>query len=261
MKWRVSCLQSTIFFGQPEKNIQHYEQQLKQAIERDQPHIVLLPELWTTGYDLASLDTIADKDGNKTKQLLSNWAKTYGVHLIGGSVAKKEKDGVYNTTYIVSMNGEMIHEYKKLHLFRLMDEHLYLKPGEEDGLFFLDDEKCAAFICYDIRFPEWIRKHTTNGAKVLFIVAEWPLARVHHWKTLLTARAIENQCYVVACNRVGSDPHNVFAGHSLIIDPWGEILAEAGESEEILTGELDLEKVENVRKQIPIFTDRRPRFY
>ncbi len=116
-------------------------------------------------------------------------------------------------------------------------------------------------ICYDIRFPEWIRSHTAEGAEAIFVVAEWPLSRLTHWRTLLTARAIENQCYVIACNRAGSDPNNTFAGHSIIIDPWGEIIAEAGEGQEILHGEINLSIVEEVRKGIPIFDDRRPEFY
>ena len=116
-------------------------------------------------------------------------------------------------------------------------------------------------ICYDIRFPEWVRTHTAEGAEALFVVAEWPLARLAHWRALLIARAIENQCYVIACNRSGSDPDNVFAGHSMIIDPWGEVLAEGSETEEILHAEIDLDKVKEVRSMIPIFTDRKPDFY
>lgn len=116
-------------------------------------------------------------------------------------------------------------------------------------------------ICYDIRFPEWIRAHTTKGAEAIFVVAEWPEPRLAHWRSLLIARAIENQCYVIACNRVGNDANNIFAGHSMIIDPWGEIIAEAGEKEEILTASINLDKVTEVRKTIPIFADRKPEYY
>ncbi|WP_243291725.1 carbon-nitrogen family hydrolase [Bacillus sp. FJAT-47783] len=258
---RISCLQSDVFFGQPEKNIAHYEHLLEKAVIKDKPSVVLLPELWTTGYDLKNLDSIADDEGQIARTVLSKWAKQYGVHIIGGSIAKATKKGVYNTTYVVHKDGIVIHEYSKLHLFQLMDEHLYLTPGEGNGLFSLEGEMCASFICYDLRFPEWIRTHTANGAKVIFFVAEWPLARTHHWRSLLIARAIENQCYVVSCNRTGSDPNNVFAGHSMIIDPWGDIIQEGSEQEEIVTGDIDIQKVDEVRKQIPIFSDRKPNFY
>jgi predicted amidohydrolase len=142
-----------------------------------------------------------------------------------------------------------------------MDEHLYLAAGDEKGLFNLEDRKFAGVICYDIRFPEWIRAHTSEGAEALFVVAEWPAARLEHWRALLIARAIENQCYVIACNRSGHDPNNEFAGHSMIIDPWGEVIAEAGDNEEILSAEIELDLVKEIRKQIPIFTDRKPEFY
>jgi predicted amidohydrolase len=142
-----------------------------------------------------------------------------------------------------------------------MDEHHYLVPGEEDGMFELDNRKLAGVICYDIRFPEWIRTHTSQGAEALFVVAEWPKPRLNHWRALLIARAIENQCFVIACNRSGCDPNNEFAGHSMIIDPWGEVVAEAEEGEEVLTASVDFDRVGEIRKLIPIFEDRRPEFY
>jgi predicted amidohydrolase len=142
-----------------------------------------------------------------------------------------------------------------------MDEHIYLQSGTSDGLFSLDNHRFAGMICYDIRFPEWIRTHTTQGAEALFIVAEWPLPRLEHWRSLLIARAIENQCYVIACNRSGKDPNNVFAGHSMIIDPWGEVIIEAEEGNEIIYGNIDMGKVKEVRKMIPIFADRKPSYY
>jgi predicted amidohydrolase len=142
-----------------------------------------------------------------------------------------------------------------------MDEHHYLTAGTVKGLFAREGIKSAGVICYDIRFPEWIRAHTTQGAEVLFVVAEWPLPRLNHWRTLLTSRAIENQCYVVACNRAGSDLNNVFAGHSMIIDPWGTIIAEGDEQAGSISAAIDVETVNQVRSQIPVFDDRLPEFY
>jgi predicted amidohydrolase len=260
MKLKIACLQMDIAFGKPEDNFKAAEIMIKKAL-RDKPDVIVLPELWTTGYDLTRLGEIADQDAESSLVFLKEAAQSNRVHMIGGSVAKKTPEGIYNTLLIVDNQGDLIHEYSKLHLFKLMNEHLYLNGGTAKGVFSLENRKFAGMICYDIRFPEWVRTHTAEGAEALFVVAEWPLARLAHWRALLIARAIENQCYVIACNRSGSDPDNVFAGHSMIIDPWGVVLAEGSETEEILYAEIDLDKVKEVRSMIPIFTDRKPDYY
>ncbi|AGT31277.1 MULTISPECIES: carbon-nitrogen family hydrolase [Geobacillus] len=260
MTIRIACLQLDIAFGDPQTNEQQAETAV-QSVANEGANIVVLPELWTTGYDLTRLDEIADDDAVRAKAFASRLAQTYGVHFVAGSVAKKTAAGVTNTMIVADRSGQIVSEYSKLHLFQLMDEHLYLQPGNEPGLFSLSGLSCAGVICYDIRFPEWIRTHALAGAEVLFVVAEWPLPRLHHWRTLLMARAIENQCYVVACNRAGSDPNNVFAGHSLVIDPWGEIIAEADEKPGVLLADIDPALVKEVRARIPVFADRRPRDY
>lgn len=249
-----------IAFGDPHKNYETAEKLIEEAM-REIPDIIVLPELWTTGYDLTRLDSIADKAAAKTIGFLKNAATKYKVHFVGGSVANQGDNGVKNTLLIINNNGQLVHSYSKLHLFKLMDEHLYLEAGNEKGLFQLDNRTFGGVICYDIRFPEWIRAHTSEGAEALFVVAEWPAPRLSHWKSLLIARAIENQCFVIACNRSGHDPNNEFAGHSMIIDPWGEVIAEAGANKELLSAVIDLTLVKDIRKQIPIFEDRRPDLY
>jgi omega-amidase len=260
MKLKIACLQMDIAYGNPDKNFIAAEAMINKALTSN-PDVLVLPELWTTGYDLTRLDEIADQDAAFSLAFLKDIAQKNKVHFIGGSVAKKTFEGIYNTLLIVDDNGDLLHEYSKLHLFKLMDEHLYLKGGSARGGFSLANRKFAGMICYDIRFPEWLRTHTADGAEAIFVVAQWPLARLAHWRALLIARAIENQCYVIACNRSGSDPANVFAGHSMIIDPWGDVLAEGSETEEILHAEIDLDKVNEVRGLIPIFDDRKTDFY
>lgn len=261
LEWNISVIQMDIIFGEPEKNFLVADKRIKEACEGKETDIIILPELWTTGYDLPHLAEIADNNAERAVRFFQQIAKKYQVHIIGGSVATKKDDGIFNTLLVINKEGELLHTYDKLHLFKLMDEHLYLKSGTSTGLFKLEDETLAGMICYDIRFPEWVRAHTSQGAKVLFVSAEWPLVRLAHWRALLIARAIENQCYVVACNRSGSDPANVFAGHSMIIDPWGEIIGEAGEKSELLERTIDLAKVSEVRSMIPIFSDRKPEYY
>ncbi|MFT4412369.1 carbon-nitrogen family hydrolase [Fredinandcohnia humi] len=261
MNLKIACIQYDIEFGNPQANFERVSKEIEKTMSQHSPNIIVLPELWTTGYDLTRLNEIADDNGEETKLFIKNLAIQYAVNIIAGSVAKKTPEGVTNTMFVFNKSGEIIGEYSKLHLFQLMDEHLYLQSGSEKGFFTIENIPASGMICYDIRFPEWIRAHTTAGTEILFVVAEWPLPRLEHWRALLISRAIENQCYVVACNRTGSDPNNQFAGHSMVIDPWGSIVAEAGTESEILISEIELGKVQEVRKQIPIFQDRRPSFY
>jgi predicted amidohydrolase len=253
-------LQLDIVFGNVEENVAAAAKAIE-GVMLEQPDVIVLPELWTTGYDLTRLDVLADENGQFSQHVLSQWAKQYGIYIIGGSIAKRTDQGVTNTMYMFNRKGEHIGEYSKVHLFQLMDEHKFLAAGNEQGSFTIDNIPCAGFICYDIRFPEWIRTHTAPGAQIIFVVAEWPLPRLAHWRILLQARAIENQCYVVACNRSGNDSNNVFAGHSMVIDPWGEIVAEAGEEATHLVATVNMEKLPKVRKGIPVFADRRPDLY
>lgn len=257
---KIGCIQIDIAFGKPEANFKTVEKWVERGA-KEENEILILPELWTTGYDLTRLDKIADENAKESIDFLKGLAKKWKVHLVAGSVANQTDEGVKNTLLVINNTGELVKEYSKLHLFKLMDEHLHLTAGVEDGHFELSGLQSAGFICYDIRFPEWLRKHVIEGAKVLFVVAEWPLPRIGHWKNLLLTRAIENQAFVIACNRVGLDPANTFGGHSLIIDPWGEILAEGGTNEEIVSAEVDYSMLQEIRKRIPIFDDRRPELY
>nr|WP_319799485.1 carbon-nitrogen family hydrolase [Jeotgalibacillus aurantiacus] len=256
----IAIFQMDIAFGNPEKNYEKVNEWMKK-INPDETDTIVLPELWTTGYDLTRLDEISDKDGKRTTAFLQNLAKSYRVNIIGGSYAKQTDEGIFNTMVVVDKEGVIIHEYSKLHLFKLMNEHHFLQPGNDEPGFIMDNTHFAGFICYDIRFPEWIRKPVLSGAKVIVVSAEWPAPRIDHWLTLLKARAIENQSYVVACNRVGSDHENVFGGRSIVIDPWGKEIVTGSDQEDILYARIDLEVSQEVRNRIPVFEDRRPDFY
>ncbi|MBT2683620.1 carbon-nitrogen family hydrolase [Bacillus sp. ISL-37] len=260
MKYKIACLQMDIAFGNSEQNYKKATELIDKA-NAQKPDIIVLPELWTTGYDLDHLKDTAEEEAQEAKVFFKDAAVKYNSHFIGGSVANKTEAGIENTLLVFDKNGEQAGIYSKLHLFKLMDEHLYLAAGKEKGLFSLDGHKFAGLICYDIRFPEWVRAHALHGVEAMFVVAEWPIQRLEHWRALLIARAIENQCFVIACNRAGSDPNNRFAGHSMIIGPWGDVIAEGGEGEEILLAEIDLDEVKEARGKIPIFADRRPELY
>lgn len=257
---KVACVQMDIAFGEPDKNYRAIEKYTEEAANA-QADVIVFPEMWNTGYALDQLDQLADREGSVTRKLLSKLAKKHQVNIVGGSVATKRGDKYFNTMYIADRTGKMAAAYDKAHLFKLMDEHVYLNEGQSTNVFEMDGITCGGVICYDLRFPEWIRTHTLNGAKIMFIPAEWPKQRIDHWQLLLQARAIENQCFIVAVNRVGKDPNNEFNGHSMVIAPWGELLISNQTEEGILYAELNLEEVDRVRKTIPIFQDRRTDLY
>lgn len=260
MDLTVALIQMDICLGEPAANRDKVVELMDKAMSKH-PDVIVLPELWTTGYDLPRLKEIAEPNQGETETILSQFAKQYHVNLVAGSIAKKTEAGITNSLVVFNSVGEKISQYNKTHLFRLMDEEKYLIAGNEKGLFQIDDTPCGGVICYDIRFPEWVRVHTLAGAEILFIPAEWPIQRIDHWQTLLRARAIENQCFIVACNRVGNDLNNTFGGHSQVIGPWGEIIAEASTEEEILYATLDLAQVNKIRETIPVFEDRRQDLY
>lgn len=257
---RIACVQLNIAFGDPKENFRKVEEKVRKGAMLN-AEIVVLPEMWNTGYDLTNLEEIADVNGEDTKSLLARLAKELHIHIIGGSVSTKRGNHFFNTMYVVNNIGKVIAEYDKAHLFKLMDEHLYLEAGTDKNIFTLNDVDMGGVICYDLRFPEWFRTHSLAGAKIIFVPAQWPAGRIDHWKILLQARAIENQCFIVAVNRVGEDLNNSFNGNSMVIAPWGEVLWLGAEEETIGLVEINLDEVDKVRKRIPVFQDRRVDIY
>ncbi|MDQ8735392.1 carbon-nitrogen family hydrolase [Paenibacillus sp. LHD-38] len=259
---RLALLQMNIEAGNPEVNFAKLASMLEEAVSQaDKPDVIMFPEMWNTGYALKEIKTIADPAGERTQAYLSEFSKKHQVHIIGGSIAELKGDQVLNTIYAFDRSGQVVADYSKIHLFRLMDEEKYLAAGNKPGKLTIEGAEAGMMICYDIRFPELARKLALEGAKLLFVPAEWPNPRLHHWRTLLTARAIENQMFVIACNRMGTSGDTQFFGHSLVLDPWGETIAEAGEEETILYADIDLSLVDSVRAKIPVFEDRRPSIY
>ncbi|WP_068785318.1 carbon-nitrogen family hydrolase [Paenibacillus phocaensis] len=261
-RWRIALVQCEIDLGNPGNNRARMERLLERAASAaEKPDLILLPELWNTGYALTEIGELAEPEGRESREWLAAFAQRQGIHVIGGSIAEIRSGQVYNTMPVFNRYGEEVAAYSKIHLFRLMEEDQFLQAGERCVTFELDGLLAGAAICYDIRFPELARSLALRGAKLLFVAAEWPHPRLNHWRTLLAARAIENQMYVIACNRTGISGGEAFFGHSMIIDPWGDIVAEGGEAEEIVTASIDLTQVDQVRRRIPVFADRRPQLY
>lgn len=222
--------------------------------------LVLFPELWSTGYDLENWTKHAAPLGAGLFAELSALAREHRIAL-GGSILEAQDGRAYNTFALFAPDGELLSTYRKVHLFRLMAEDQWLAPGQALQLAETPWGQTGLGICYDLRFPEMFRRYALNGARLILLPAEWPARRHYHWQTLLRARAIENQLFVAACNRVGESKGEVFGGGSAVIDPWGEVLVEGGNQACLLTTEIDLAKVAEIRQRIPVFQDRRPEIY
>ncbi len=260
MKLTIALAQLSVAFGQPATNFARVAAAVETAALQG-ASVVVLPEMWNTGYALNQLATLADPAGQQTKQLLTTLARQHQLGIVGGSVATARHGEFFNTSYVVDDTGRVIGTYDKVHLFGLMKEDQYLSAGKTTNRFELQQVPSAGFICYDLRFPEWMRTLGTTGVDVMYFVAQWPATRIQQWRRLLQARAIENQCFVVGVNRVGDDPDNHYNGHSLVIDPLGEVIADAGEAEQVQIVTLDLAQLQTVRGPIPVFADRRPELY
>lgn len=257
----VAILQMQVACGQPEENIIRLKKLAAQAMEQ-RPDVLLLPELWLTGFYPRPIHSYADINGQKTCAILSALAQKYQVNVIGGTVPIILGDKVFNTSYIFDRQGQLVSTYQKTHLFSPSGEDKDFSAGDKLVTFYLDGIKCGILVCYDLRFPEAARQLALAGISLLFIPAAWPLKRLPHWQTLIRARAIENQLFVIACNAAGTDASGQqLAGHSAIIDPWGETLAEAGTEETILQGNIQPAVKEQIRETINVFHDRRPSLY
>lgn len=258
----ITVFQLNIIAGDPKANQEKAAIWFADNVKPD-TDVVVLPEMWTTAYTLDELQDTAEAADGESIVFLQKLAKDYAVNIIGGSIAIKEDSLIYNRAVVIDRKGTFIYHYDKIHLVPMLNEPAYLEGGRTKvETFILDGVKMGLVICFDLRFPEIIRQLALQEAQVLFIPAEWPEARAGHWETLSTARAIENQMYVVTCNRVGTHDGVEFAGRSMFIDPWGNVLAKGSQSdEEVITRQLDLESVKTVRETVPIFTSRVPALY
>jgi len=260
----ISLVQMDCRAGEPVANFAVAADCIGEAARRGS-QLVVLPELWSTACSLERAAELASPLANTPAD--GGWfgefarlARTHGVWL-AGSLLEASAGRYFNSHVLYGPDGCLQAVYRKMHLFRLMDEEKYLTPGDAAVLVDTPWGKTGLTICYDLRFPELFRRYALDGARLILVPAEWPHPRRAHWRTLLRARAIENQCFIASCNRVGTTGSNTFFGASAIIDPWGETVVEGGEAAMILTATIDLSLVDTVRRRIPVFEDRRPELY
>ncbi|MEU5276072.1 carbon-nitrogen family hydrolase [Streptomyces asoensis] len=228
--------------------------------------LVVLPELWTTGaFAYERFGSEAEPLEGPTYELMAKAASDAGVWLHAGSIPERApSDGsgtgggaLYNTSLVFSPDGERVAAYRKIHRFGFdQGEAVLMSAGEELVTVPLPETTLGIAICYDLRFPELFRGLVDAGAGTLVLCAGWPERRREHWTLLARARAVENQAFVLACGTAGTHAGVPQAGHSIVVDPWGEVLAEAGAGEEVLRVEFDPSRVATTREQFPALKDR-----
>lgn len=218
--------------------------------------LVVLPEMFATGFSM-HVHTIAESDDGPTHMFLAELARERGVFVLGGVVTRAADGRGRNEAVVYDPQGKLAVKYAKLHPFSYAGETRHYEAGKSIETFAWHEFQVAPFVCYDLRFPEAFRQATRAGAQLLVVIANWPHPREAHWLALLKARAIENQAYVVGVNRAGNDPHVRYGGHSLILDPRGETLAEAGEAPQVVSANLEIVPLREYREQFPALADLR----
>lgn len=255
---KIAIYQMEIIPGEPEKNIEKVANWLSTL---DDVEIAVLPEMWNTSYTLEELVHITSDNGQREIEKLSELAKQYQINIVGGSIAVRVEDKIYNRAIVINKKGELIHQYDKLHLVPMLDEPNYLTQGNNISIFEIDNVKMGVIICYDLRFPEISRKLALEGIEVLFVVAEWPIERISQFEKLLYARAIENQVYVIASNSIGKCNNTVFGGKSMVINPLGEATTKIILGEGTIQATVNIEEIRNIRTKIPLLKTRRADVY
>jgi len=253
-----SLVQTTLFWENKQENINMLSQNLMRLNEKS--HVIVLPEMFTTGFSM-NPSTFAENMNGDTLMWMRDMAKEKKSIITGSIIIQEENNdqkAFYNRLIWMQPDGKFSH-YDKRHLFGYASEDSHYTAGHKRVIFSVGGWKILPLICYDLRFPVWSRQqsdHAVPEYDVLLYVANWPAKRSHAWRTLLMARAIENQCYVVAVNRTGYDGHHIaHSGNSMVIDPQGEILFESTDEAIIKTISLSKIHLDNCRQQFPFLKD------
>jgi predicted amidohydrolase len=221
--------------------------------------LVVLPELWVPGaFGYRGYEASANEIFGVAVSAIADAAKSVGAFVAAGTFIERDGDQLHNTAVLLSRSGDLLHTYRKLHLFGFdHGEATVLTAGNDWSVTAIDGTRVGITTCYDLRFPELYRLFVDQGAELFVIPTGWPAARLEHWQVLTRARALENQVFLIGCNQVGTQEGVELAGHSVVIDPWGRVIAEAGTDEEVLTVDIDLALVAKIRDEFPVLRDRR----
>jgi omega-amidase len=253
---KIALIQLNIVFEARQTNYTRAESLIRQASQAA-CDIAVFPETFSLGYSKNM--TITDEEDGETAMFLSAMARIYRINLIAGFAEKvPDSEKAKNLAAVYNRAGVCIATYTKIHPFSFTQEDRYYLPGNRLVTFELEGMKAGIFICYDLRFPEVFRS-IAKDVQAIFVVANWPTSRQFHWETLLRARAIENQCFLIGVNRTGTDPQGLhFPGASRIFDPFGQEICVGNDTDELVIGEINLDEVRRIRTTFPFLQDMRP---
>ena len=242
-----------------------------EKLKDEKPDFVILPEMFCCPYQTQNFPAYAEEEGGPVWQQLSEYAKQYGIYLIGGSMPEKDAEGkVYNTSYIFDRQGKQIGKHRKVHLFDIdvkggqtFKESDTLTAGDQDTVFDTEFGKMGVMLCFDIRFPELARMMVNDGAKAIFVPAAFNMTTgPAHWELSFRTRALDNQIYMIGCAPMRDESAGYISwGHSIVTDPWGRVVDMLDEKEGILLAELDLDYEDQVREELPLLKSRRKDMY
>lgn len=260
MELTVALAQMAIVPGRPDLNETTARAQATRAAEQG-AQLLLLPELWPYGYDLERADDYAVPLDAGPFALMADLARAHQMCVAGTALEANPEGRPFNTAALYGADGVRVGAYRKVHLWAPLGEVEHMTAGDSLPTFDLPWGRGAFAICYDLRFPELWRRLTDAGAHVILIPAAWPVRRVEHWRLLLRARAVENQIFVVGCNRAGAAADGEYGGHSVAVDPWARVLVEGGAEPGLFVATLDLDEVARSRSLFPFLSDRRSEVY
>jgi len=252
---RVASIQMSVVEGDKEKTIAKAIENITRVADAD---LVILPEIWNVGFmSFERYESEAEDREGPTLTALRQAAKKADIFLHTGSFVEKDGGNYYNSSYLLTPDGDILANYRKIHLFgHNSRETQILTPGEKAVVADTPLGKIGMATCYDLRFPELFRRMAEQGAKLFLICSAWPYPRLEHWIIFNRARALENQCFLVSANSVGPNLGATFVGHSMMINPWGVILASGGDEDVILQSEFDLSEVNSTRERFGAYNDR-----
>jgi len=256
--FKAGVIQFDVECGRVEDNLTKISGYLE-TLASENVSLAVLPELFSCSFDNQNLKEHSGSTQNIIEKL-SIFALDHRM-AIAGTLPELEGDRVFNTMVFIDTDGKIKGRYRKLHLFRLTGEHLYYTAGSDSVTVESTLGRIGLMTCYDLRFPELARALFLKGAELIVVSAQWPEPRKEHWETLIKARAIENQLFMVCSNRTGKEAGLTFPGMSMIVDPMGKLIAHAGNNESFAVAEIDPATVENIRTLIPCMADRRPEVY